>query len=255
MDLQTAQPAQRLIRGLAHWWSVGVGLVFPRNCPLCHRTLDERDPGCLCPVCLAAFKRIQPPMCHWCGRPVHGAILDEFVCSQCLGKKRHYDRALSAVLADARMLDVIHRYKYRGELVFAPHLADLLAECAARHLDWSTIDGVLPVPLHPRQERAREFNQARLLAESLSERFGKPLLDGNLRRVVDTPSQTFLNAQQRQANLRGAFRVRRPREFRGQRLVLVDDVFTTGSTSNVCARELKKAGAAAVVVLTLARAY
>lgn len=194
-------------------------------------------------------------MCHWCGRPVHGEIINEFVCSRCIGKRLHYDRAFSACLADARMLDVIHRFKYQGEVFFAPHLADLLIAFAAEHVDWSGMDGIVPVPLHPKKERTREFNQARLLAEALSSHFDKPLLDGSLHRVIDTPSQTFLNAEQRQKNLRDAFTVRRPESFRGKHLVLVDDVYTTGSTSNVCSLQLKKAGAAHVTVLTLARAY
>lgn len=230
-------------------------LVFPRNCPLCNRTLDVDEPGCVCPPCIAAFPRIEPPMCHWCGRPVRGAIQNEFVCSQCLGKRLHYDRAYSACLADAKMLDAIHRFKYQREVYFAPSLAQVLVECAKRHVPWTELDVIVPVPLHPRKQRQRHFNQARMLADALSVAFDKPILDPNLRRVVDTPSQTFLDAEARRKNLREAFRVKRPAEFAGKRIVLVDDVFTTGSTANVCAHELKKAGAVSVFVLTLARAY
>lgn len=255
MDLQPAENSRRVRDGVTRWWNIGMDLMFPRNCPLCSRTLDERDEGCVCPVCLAAFKRIEPPMCHWCGRPVHGAITDEFVCTQCVGRKLHYDRALSAVLADARMLDVIHRFKYQRELYFGPHMAQLLIECAARHVDWSKVDAIIPVPLHPRKERHREFNQAHVLTQALGAEFGKPVVTGILHRVLDTPSQTFLNAEERQKNLRDAFRATKPDEFSGRTLVLVDDVYTTGSTSNACARELKKAGATSVLVLTLARAY
>jgi ComF family protein len=186
---------------------------------------------------------------------VRGAISNEFVCSQCLGKRLHYDRAYSACLADTKMLDAIHRFKYQREVYFLPSLAQVLVECAARHVPWTELDAIVPVPLHPRKERHRHFNQARVLADSLSVAFGKPILDRNLRRVADTPSQTFLDAEARRKNLRDAFRVKRPAEFAGKRIVLVDDVFTTGSTSNVCAQELKKAGAVNVFVLTLARAY
>ncbi|MSR65688.1 MAG: ComF family protein [Verrucomicrobiae bacterium] len=252
--MQATNHSGRVPAGLVRWSKIAFDLVFPRNCPLCNRTLNEHDEGCICPTCLAAFKRIEPPMCRWCGRPVQGAISDEFVCSQCAGKKLHFDRALSAVLADARMLDVIHRFKYQRELYFGQHMAQLLVECAAKHVDWTRIDGILPVPLHPRKQRHREFNQAHVLTEALGRRFATPAIDGNLRRVVDTPSQTFLGAEERQKNLRDAFRARRPEEFEGKTLVLVDDVYTTGATSNACARELKKAGAVKVLVLTLARA-
>ena len=194
-------------------------------------------------------------MCHWCGRPVHGEIQDEFTCTQCQGRQLHYDRAVSACLADAKMLDAIHRFKYQREIYFGPTFGALLVEGATRYVTWSDVDAIVPVPLHPRKERWRQFNQARVLSNALEQAFEKPLIDGNLRRVLDTPSQTFLNADQRRKNLREAFQVCRPGEFEGKRLALVDDVFTTGSTSNVCAHELKKAGARSVLVLTLARAY
>lgn len=254
MDLQSTN-GEGSRRGLTRWTGIALDIVFPRNCPLCNRSLREEDEGCICPVCYASFKRIEPPMCHWCGRPVHGEILNEFVCTQCVGRTLLYDRAVSVVMADRLMLDAIHRFKYQREEYFGPQMGTLLCEGAARYVDWSRIDAIVPVPLHPRKERHRMFNQARVLCGSLGQQFDRPIHDRNLRRRIDTPSQTFLNAEERRKNLRDAFAVERPDEFKGKRLVLVDDVYTTGSTTNVCAQELKRAGATHVFVLTLARAY
>src|ERR1051325_5191570 len=128
-------------------------------------------------------------------------------------------------------------------------------ECARIYVPWGEIEAIVPVPLHPRKERTRQFNQARILSQALAKAFGTSLVDDNLCRVIDTPSQTFLGAEERRKNLRAAFRVRQADDFRGKRLVLVDDVYTTGSTANVCALELRKAGAKQVWVLTLARAF
>lgn len=255
MDLQTSPTEKRFLGGLSRWGNRFLDLVFPRNCPLCNRALAEDDPGCICPPCFLAFKRIHPPMCRWCGRPVRGEVLDEFVCSQCRGRKLHYDRAISACMADTKMLDAIHRFKYQREIYFGPQLAQLVIECGRTHVEWTRIDAIVPIPLHPAKERYRQFNQARILAEAVSEEFSVPMVDRNLRRLIDTPSQTFLNAADRQKNLRDAFIVRRPADFEGKWVVLLDDVYTTGSTSNACAKELKKAGAEKVLVLTLARAF
>jgi ComF family protein len=255
MDLQKTCDARRRKSILAQWLGHGLGLVFPRNCPLCDRTLEAEDDGCICPACLTDFRRIAPPMCHCCGRPVAGQVVNEFTCSHCTGKRLHYDRAISAALADTRMLDAIHRFKYQGQVFFGPQLGQLLVECARIYVPWGEIEAIVPVPLHPRKERTRQFNQARILSQALAKAFGTSLVDDNLCRVIDTPSQTFLGAEERRKNLRAAFRVRQADDFRGKRLVLVDDVYTTGSTANVCALELRKAGAEQVWVLTLARAF
>jgi ComF family protein len=133
------------------------------------------------------------------------------------------------------------------------HLAEWLIEAARRWIDWQTVDAVVPVPLHPRKKREREFNQSEYLSAALSRHFDRPVLFSQLRRVKDTVTQTALDAEQRDRNLRNAFAARQADIFPGKRLVLVDDVFTTGATLNSCARVLRRAGARSVIALTVAR--
>jgi len=145
---------------------------------------------------------------------------------------------------------LIRLYKYRRRATMARPLGDLALVWMDR---LPTVDLVMPVPLHPSRLREREFNQALLLANRIARRLDLPLSYEHLLRVRETRPQTELDRTERAANVRRAFAVRRPAFLEGRRVLLVDDVFTTGATVNECAKSLRRAGVASVWVLTLAR--
>jgi competence protein ComFC len=151
------------------------------------------------------------------------------------------------------LLDVIHRYKYQRERWFEPFLTGLLTEAALPMLREEGWDLIVPVPLHRLKKAEREFNQAERLALGLSRASGRPLAAGALRRVEVTRSQTRLSRDERTANVRHAFVAGSGVNLDGRRVVLVDDVLTTGATTSACARVLRRAGAAEVCVWTVAR--
>ena len=151
------------------------------------------------------------------------------------------------------MFQVIHRYKYQRALWFEPFLAELLVRQAAPNLSPKEWDWIVPVPLYPVKEREREFNQAERLAAHLSRATRIPLNARLLRRVEHTRTQTMLTRQERAENVRGAFAMRRDASLRGERIVLIDDVLTTGATTSACARALRAAGARDVCVWTVLR--
>jgi ComF family protein len=151
------------------------------------------------------------------------------------------------------MLEVIHRYKYNRAFWFEPFLFDLFVSHAAPELRSADWDWIVPVPLHPLKQREREFNQAEHLAAPLSDATGIPLNKKLLRRVQATRTQTRLSREERQENVKKAFSLREGNILKDRRIVLVDDVFTTGATTNACARTLREAGATAVCVWTVAR--
>lgn len=228
-------------------------LVYPRNCRLCSAPLDESEPGVVCGACLAGAKLIEPPFCQRCALPFAGAITDTFTCGYCAKLEFRFERAVSACRAEGVVRDCIHRFKYNRELYFERHLADWLIGAARRRMDWGEVDAIVPVPLHPRKLRHREFNQAEYLARALGRAVDRPVLTRNLCRIKDTETQTRLGANERAANLRGAFAVRNAVGVAGRRLVVVDDVFTTGATLDNCAKVLRHAGAAQIMALTVAR--
>jgi ComF family protein len=185
--------------------------------------------------------------------PFEGEITNPFECSNCRDLDWPFTSARSAVVARGKVLDVIHRYKYNRALWFEPFLADLLLRRAKPELRREDWDWIVPVPLHPAKHREREFNQAGRMAARLSEATTIPLNTHWLHRVLPTRTQTLLSREERLANVRKAFALRSSPNLKGSRIVLVDDVFTTGATTGACARVLRAAGAGDVCVWTVAR--
>jgi competence protein ComFC len=251
MSLQT--PTSALINAVAPWFRSVVDLVYPRNCLFCSEPLAEAERGVICSSCLGKVKFIEPPFCERCALPFEGTVTDNFVCGYCKDLGFHFSRAVAACRAEGVVRASIHRFKYNREMYYGPHLAEWLVHAARQWIDWRRVDAIVPVPLHPRKKRTREFNQAEYLAVALRRAFQVPVLNRNLRRVKETVTQTALHAKERVENLRDAFAVRHAEVLTGKRLVLVDDVFTTGATMDSCAKVLLRAGVKDVIALAVAR--
>jgi ComF family protein len=235
------------------WLKAALGLIYPDVCQLCQAERAAADDGFVGSKCWSQVRFIRPPFCARCGLPFAGDLTTEFECSNCRELELHFISARSAVVAKSIVLEAIHRFKYSRALWFEPFLADLLVRAAATPLKNERWDFIAPVPLHPLKLREREFNQAERLAAPLSRATGIPLNPNVLRRVVPTATQTRLTREERAANMKNAFAVRPGAPLAEKRVVLVDDVFTTGATTNACAQALRRAGAAAVSVWTVAR--
>jgi competence protein ComFC len=235
------------------WLGRAADLVYPRNCQFCSAPLTEEQPGVICPTCLAKAKLIEPPFCQRCALPFAGKLTEPFECGYCKELKFGFSRAVAACRAEGIVRDCILRFKYNREMYFERHLAGWLIGAAQRWVDPAGIDAIVPVPLYPRKQRQREFNQAERLAKALGRAWNRPVLCRELKRVKDTSTQTRLDAATRRANVRGAFALRRGEAFSSRRLVLVDDVFTTGATLDSCASILRQAGALDVIAVTVAR--
>ena len=235
------------------WLNTGLGFIYPEVCQFCgEETAIPRD-GFVCRHCWTQVRFIRPPFCERCGLPYSGDLTTPFECANCREMELHFSSARSAVVARGITRDAIHRYKYQRALWFEPFLADLLVREARPVLRDEHWDFIVPVPLHPVKHREREFNQAARLAAHLSAATGIPLNERLLQRVSPTATQTLLTREQRAANMRRAFATNAKARLDGERIVVVDDVFTTGATTSACAKVLKSAGAGEVCVWTVAR--
>jgi ComF family protein len=175
------------------------------------------------------------------------------LCGPCRRRAPGFDYARSAARYENVMREALHAFKFRGRRALAAPLGDLVVEAMEGRLPAGVPALLVPVPLHPRRERERGFNQAALLAQRVGRAWQVPVRDDLLVRAVATPSQTELDAAARRANVRNAFRLRRPDAIAGHHVLLVDDILTTGATLSECARCLREAGAALVGALTVAR--
>ncbi len=228
-----------------------VSLLYPPHCAHCGA--DTEGGVHLCAACAGQAKMIVAPFCQRCSEPFDGAITSGFTCANCADRTLHFDCAVSRYLSRGVVREFVHRFKYDRHFYLRHPLADWLAEALDdERIRAQPIGALVPVPLHSARFREREFNQADVLAELLAQRTGTPLLRA-LTRIRYTTTQTRLDRHERMENLRNAFRVHHSAAVQNRHLVLVDDVFTTGSTVDECARVLRAAGAASVRVVTVAR--
>ena len=234
-------------------WSAALDALFPPRCPGCDRPHAPR----LCDACLARTPLPLDPLCECCGLPQSPAS-DGGRCRACVERLPAFRRARACASYRARddafgpLRSVLHRYKYARDLAQVGPLRELMARRCP--FDLREYDIVVPVPLHLARLRWRGFNQAQLLAEPLARRSGVPVDPFVLERVRATQPQVHLVLKARLDNVRGAFRVDRPGRVRGRRVLLVDDVYTSGATADACAAVLMQAEAKVVDVLALAHA-
>ena len=229
-----------------------VSLLYPPLCAICGRSISADEH--LCDQCEAKAVRIVAPFCEKCSEPFEGSISSAFTCANCAHRTIYFDAAVAAYSGRGIVRQIIHEFKYGRQI----HLRHLVGRWLSAALDDERLRGrqfdvIVPVPLHPARQRERGFNQANLLAELLSAQTSipsRPLLE----RTRYTNTQTALDRAERMENLHNAFRLRKNADVRGLRVLLVDDVLTTGSTLSECARVLKRAGALSVHAATAARA-
>ena len=237
-----------------------LNFLFPQRCAACDASMPIDAKRRVCAPCLATIEPPRPPLCAICGASLHTGEAER--CSHCHTVPPAFDsvRAITryrtggadfARDGSGTVAALLRRHKYGLDQSLGRALAEYLD--AAPPIDAGAYDVVIPVPLHRSRLRWRGFNQAALLGAALARRL-KCLLDAaTLARVRSTPPQTARDRTQRARNVSNAFAVRRPARVAGRRILLVDDVMTTGATADECARVLRAAGARRVDVLTLAR--
>ena len=227
-----------------------INMIYPLRCLACGKDIEALDGIRVCGLCLSKIRCNPKPHCVSCGRPVGSA---SGLCPGCRRVKFHFDRAFSAYLYEDTLKELIHLFKYNSKFSLGPVLSHLLIDFARENCE--IIDGadiITYVPLHDKRLREREFNQSKILAAHLASEFKMPLSDA-LKKTRLTKHQNELPKEARLTNLCGAFSVTCD-TVAGKKILLIDDVMTTGATLNECAKALLDSGAERVRCLTLARA-
>ena len=229
-------------------------IVFPPLCHACREFIPDAGDLHLCVRCRGEIRAVTSPLCPICGIPFATPDGIDHACGACLSHHPSYVEARAAAIFDGVARDLIHRFKYDRKVHLARPLSLLTQETLAPFAASSDAELLIPVPLHRQRLRERGFNQAVLLGRPLAKAWNIPLVVDNLKRTRWTEPQVTLSATERETNVRGAFALADPAAVRGKKIILLDDVYTTGSTVAECSRVLRQAGAEVVYVITVARA-
>jgi ComF family protein len=235
-----------------------IDILYPPRCHLCGRFLHPTEgtlhPKHLCIECRAALAPVTHPLCSVCGNPFPASVGQDHLCENCLRTNPWYDLARAPYLYSGPLMEAVQSFKYKSETHLISTFGPLLSSFAGGYISHPKGILIIPVPLHRKRLRERAFNQSLLLARAVSEHLGARLDYLSLVRRKYTAPQTGLSKEKRKRNVKDAFLIVNPGGVKGQVILLVDDVFTTGHTLNECARTLKRSGARTVICLTLARA-
>jgi competence protein ComFC len=237
------------------WTILGAGLaelVFAPCgiCPVCGQERSVRQG--LGHNCLARLLLVVPPVCSRCGRPLRLNSQKQSICKQCAATEYYFRQARAVALYEGALREYLTDLKYRFRPELGVALGELLVEWSKLNRRWRQNDLIIPVPLHQQKMVARGYNQAELIARPLGAYWGKKILTEAVVREKPTQKQNDLSKQERFLNIANAFRVLKPQLVAGKRILVIDDILTTGATVSEVARMLLKAGALRVDVLTVA---
>jgi ComF family protein len=252
---------RRWSRGDRGWLAeIGGALVsvfFPAGCRICERLLTTASRVPICDDCLESFERVSGILCEVCGRPLPGLarnLEQPLICPACQDKTYAFDCARSFAVYQGALVRAILLLKFEQMEPLGAWFAQRLAELANIEGEKLAADVVVPVPLHRDRERERGYNQAALISKPLAKRLRLPHKAVLLMRTRARPDKQVLSLEERWESVRGAFATRPGSQVDKLRVLLVDDVLTTGATLDACARALREAGAKSVAGLTIARA-
>ena len=234
-----------------------VSVFFPSGCRICDNLLTSASRVPLCEECLSSFERVAGTLCEICGRPLPGWKEEPeqpLFCPACQDRTYAFDRARSFALYENAIVRAILLLKFEQIEPLGTWFADRLAEVVNSEANRLAADVVVPVPLHRERERERGYNQAALLSKPLAKRLRLPHKAVLLVRTRARPDKQVLSLEERWESVRGAFATRPGSQVDNLRVLLVDDVLTTGATLDACARALREAGAKSVIGLTVGRA-
>ena len=262
-EVAPVQPlSKRLSSGgwLANVRAALLSVAFPAECRICEQLLTAPTRIPICNACLDSFQPISGRICDVCGMPAEPATAvgeSTFICRLCVNVKDRtyaFDRQRSWSFYEGAMVRAILLLKFENIAPLGGLFARLLADVVAKGGPQFEADVVVPVPLHRQRERERGYNQAALIAKPLAKRLGMPCKSVLLTRIRPRPDKHILSMEERWESVRGAFATRPGSQIDNLRVLLLDDVMTTGATLDSCAKTLRDAGARSVVGVTVARA-
>lgn len=234
---------------LTAWAEKGIDFVYPRRCPVCGDILKRAKAwGYICPECRKQLSYIEPPVCLKCGKHIEAE--EQEYCADCKNVPKHFIRGHPVFAYSGVVRDSVLAFKYKNKREFADFYAEEIVGKYGDALRALDADGLLPVPIHRSRFRRRGYNQAELIARAVAKRLQVPCYDRELFRVAKTHVQKTLNDKERQKNIKNAFK-RKRNGVKLNRVILVDDIYTTGATIEACTEVLLKTGVGQVYYISI----
>lgn len=231
-----------------HWL---MQLLFPKTCPICEDILPKKTE--ICESCRKKLQYIREPKCKKCGKPFEtadeGQMIREY-CADCVKRRHFYDRGMAVFCYNEEIKESIYRFKYHNQRTYADFYGQEICNRYGREIRRMGIEALIPVPISVEKQRKRGFNQAELIAKVVGEQLNIPVETQLIVRIKNTIPQKELNQEERRKNLNNAFQITENR-VKYKKIMLVDDIYTTGSTIDACAIPLRKAGIEEVSFVSL----
>jgi len=229
-----------------------INLLYPSICRICSKKIDDFNRN-ICPYCVKKIKERLPPFCAKCGRQLRGYAESIYTCADCGRDAPHFDRAWSACCYEDTLKNLIHDFKYKKITSLSKDFTALTVNFMKKYNAGKDCQMVISVPMHPDRLFKREINHSDILARDLGRALKIPYSKNILMKIKNTSLQSKLKREARMKNLSSSFSLKNSLIVLDKNILLVDDLFTTGSTVNECSKVLKDAGARYVEVITLAR--
>ena len=231
-----------------------VNLFYPALCHICGKKTILWNQN-LCKDCLKKMKKRLPPFCIKCGRQLSGEAELQEKCSDCKKNNLYFDRVLSVFYYDDVLKELVHNFKYKKLTSLTKEFVELTLDFMREYAIGKKIDLVVSIPMHPLRLFKREINPSHILAKNIAKKLAVRYSGNLLKKTKNTPPQSKLTRAERMKNVKGSFSMQKNNTpyVRHKKVLVVDDLFTTGSTVNECARVLKESGSSYVEVITLAR--
>lgn len=223
-------------------------MLYPRHCPLCDAVISF-GANQVCKGCIGKQKRIEPPYCMKCGKTIEDGT--EEYCRDCQGIMKSYQCGFPAFAYTGAIKNALYDFKYKNQRNFGDFFADCILEQYGEQIRALQLDGLVPVPVHRDKMRERGYNQAEVLANSLGRRLDLPVYSSYILRIVKTNPQKELNDKTRMKNLKNAFKIGQ-NAIKLKKVLLVDDIYTSGATIEACTRVLLEAGVEEVYYTSVA---
>lgn len=231
-------------------WNLGerfIEFLYPPRCPFCNevQVIGEKK---ICRNCLRELPRLKPPYCLKCGKPIEREEVQ--YCKNCQTVMPDFDRAYPMLLYRGKVKEALGRFKYKNDRKIGSTILQELGGPTLAKLKCLPIDGIVPVPMHTKKEKARGYNQAYLLAKEIGRILELPVYKNYLVRTISTTAQKELGVRERKKNIKKAFKIGK-NVVKLKHILLVDDIYTTGATASACATVLKREGALRVYVVCI----